>query len=495
MSMSQQPVEPPRVAVVKALNKFIDASIREKRTLLLSDQALLLSNTAEQILTTRISNIQVSGDQQRVINLKLYHWILRKAREADIPAAIEELDHLVNPSIRQILFTLLDCLAYPTSRERLHCFEEHPELLKPDFDRGLETNIAFAEKNTDHIVALGSSTRTTKPREMQNTVAGMRDHLEILRDARRRGGTITNLREAFVDMYGGRALDVPSWFAEAEAPLIALEDKGPSEEASAERIRLLNDLLRHSQKASNMAREILAELYYELAETLLYKSRYVNELEVYEAVIANAHKALEVYTRSRYPHRFTLLQKFLGNAYAGRIKGIRKENLELAIVSYKAALEVFTKETSPRMWAETQLDLAMVYSERIEGVKKENSELAILSINNALQVFTRETFPIEWASAQHALANAYFFRIEGLQKDNVERAIMHFHTALQEVTRENSPYDWATVHYSLGNCYLERIVGMRKDNLEQAIAYYSTALTIHTREAFSANWALSQLGL
>src|SRR6266568_2521180 len=119
MSYLQQRGESPRIAVVKAINRFIDVPVREKHRLLERDQALLLSDTAEQMLSTRISQTREGSDTQQVITLKLHQWILHRARESGIAAAHEELTYLTDPQIRDSLFTLLDCLAHATARERL----------------------------------------------------------------------------------------------------------------------------------------------------------------------------------------------------------------------------------------------------------------------------------------------------------------------------------------------------------------------------------------
>jgi CHAT domain-containing protein len=495
MSFPHLRSEPLSVAVVKALNRFIDAPMNQICTLLERDQALLLTDIADRILTTRISNIQESGDLQRVETLKFYRSLLSRAREVGINTACEELAHLVDSNAKESFSLFLRCLAHPTPRQVRRCFEQHLELLEADFDRGLEVYIAYVERNIDQFEALRSQPSTKKPQEMMDTIREMRCHLQILRDARRGGGTVAAFREAYVDIYGGATLDVPSWFEEKEAQLEVSQHGEASERNETEYITILRNLIRQSQDNPQVAPETLAELHYILAQTLLQQNLYIRDPQPYETAIQACEVALQVYTHARYPHRHAIVQKCLGDLYLQRVEGIRKENLERAISYYQGALQQLTKEAFPRMWAETQVDLSWAYRERIEGRAKENLEQALAYAKAALHVFTRENFPTEWASAQHALANVHFFRIEGIRKDNLELAIMHFYAALQAITREKSPHSWATIHYSLGNSYTERIEGNHKDNIEQAIAHFNAALKVYAHQAFMLDLAKVQFGL
>jgi len=370
MSFSDQWTEPSRIAVVKALNKFIDAPTKEKCAFLERDQALLLTDEADRIFTTRINNIQKSGDSQMVVTLQFHRSLLRRARGVGIPTACEELTYLVDSQAKERFSLFLRCLAHPTPRQVRHCFEQHHELLEADFDKGLEVYIAYFERNPDLTESFRSHLPPKKPQEMMDTIGGMHHRLEILRDARRRGGTITSIREAFVNRYGGGALDVPSWFEEKEVLLEAFQDRELYKLAENETIATLRNLIKLSQDDPHIAPETLAELQYVLAAALLRQNHYVHHAQPYETAIEACALAFQVYTHARYPYRHAKVQKCLGDLYLQRVEGMRKENLERAISCYKAALQELTREAFPRMWAETQVDLSWAYRERIDGTAK-----------------------------------------------------------------------------------------------------------------------------
>ena len=495
MPFSPQQSEPSNMAVAMALKRLMNAPSDKIRSILERDQALLLTGAADQILMTRITNIQRSGDRQEVVRLEFYRTLLRKARELGVSTAWEEVADLVNPQIKKMIGLFFSCLNQSTYRKKRNALEQHLELLNSDLDKGLENYIMLLEKSVDPFIRSNQHASVTESQGVIDAIQEKRSHMEILRNARSRGGTVAAIREAYVDINGGATLDVPSWFEEKEALLEDLQHGKTSERTETEYITILRKLIRQSQDNTQVAPETLAELHYILAQTLLQQNLYIRDPQPYETAIEACEVALQVYTHARYPHRYAIVQKCLGDLYLQRVEGVRKENLERAFTCYHAALQELTKEAFPRMWAETQVDLSWAYRERIEGVIKDNLELALACAEAALQVFTRESFPTEWASAQHALANAYFFRIEGVRKDNLELAIMHFHAALQEITREKSPHSWATIHYSLGNSYTERIEGTRKDNVEQAIAHYNAALKVYTHHSFVLDLARVQLGL
>src|SRR2546430_2206660 len=82
-----------------------------------------------------------------------------------------------------------------TIREKRRYLEEHLDLLAKEFEDFLEDLLTqYAEKPDEQYY--------------------LRSHLEILRDARARGGTITAVREAYVDLYSGLCLDLPPWLEE-----------------------------------------------------------------------------------------------------------------------------------------------------------------------------------------------------------------------------------------------------------------------------------------
>jgi CHAT domain-containing protein len=214
-----------------------------------------------------------------------------------------------------------------------------------------------------------------------------------------------------------------------------------------------------------------------------------------ELAITCYENSLQLLPREAFPQQWAMIQNNLAAAYHERIKGERKDNLERVITYAKNCLQVYTCVAFPQQWAMIQNHLGNAYFFRIKGERKDNLETAITYYQNSLQVYTPKTFPEKWAGTQNNLGSAYFFRIKGERKDNLETAITCYQNALQIYTRKTFPEKWAETQNNLGGAYHKRIKGERKDNLETAITYYQNALQVRTREAFPFDWAGTQHNL
>ena len=217
-----------------------------------------------------------------------------------------------------------------------------------------------------------------------------------------------------------------------------------------------------------------------------------NNLEI---AIAGYKVVLQAYKREAVPHEWAKIQNNLGIAYTNRIRGERAENIEEAIACCQAALEVLTREAFPQDWAMAQNNLANAYLDRIWGERAENIEEAIACCQAALQVYNRDVFPQEWAAVQHNLGSAYYERIQEERTHNLEKAIAYYRAALEVRTREAFPQDWAITQINLGTAYRDRIDGELAENLEAAIACYQAALEVCNRETFPQEWAMAQSNL
>jgi uncharacterized protein YjbI with pentapeptide repeats len=84
----------------------------------------------------------------------------------------------------------------------------------------------------------------------------------------------------------------------------------------------------------------------------------VEELPIeYEPIDCFNH-ALRIYTREYVPATYwAMLQRNLGLAYFNRIKGNRRENLEISIECFNKSLEIFTQNEFPEKWKINQDDL------------------------------------------------------------------------------------------------------------------------------------------
>jgi tetratricopeptide (TPR) repeat protein len=110
-----------------------------------------------------------------------------------------------------------------------------------------------------------------------------------------------------------------------------------------------------------------------------------------ERAIDHYQRALAVYTREAYPERWAMTQNNLAAAYADRIAGERRENLERAIDHYQRALAVYTREAYPAdpeqpgrrprtTWGRVpsaHRTTWRAYADRIAGERRENLERAI----------------------------------------------------------------------------------------------------------------------
>ena len=67
--------------------------------------------------------------------------------------------------------------------------------------------------------------------------------------------------------------------------------------------------------------------------------------------------------------------------------------------------------------------LATAYAQRIAGEQRDNLEQAITYYQQALHVYTLDALPLEYARVQNNLCIAYWQRIAGERSDNLEQAI------------------------------------------------------------------------
>ena len=58
----------------------------------------------------------------------------------------------------------------------------------------------------------------------------------------------------------------------------------------------------------------------------------------------------------------------------------------MAIVLCESAMEVFTKEAFPDKWADVQMKLCEAYMQRVEGVRRDNMEKAMMCFDECKDV-------------------------------------------------------------------------------------------------------------
>jgi tetratricopeptide (TPR) repeat protein len=375
---------------------------------------------------------------------------------------------------RSLAETLLDWLALPASREQRRFLAAHPEVLEPRC-------LAMVD---------GWIRAETRQKEAQR----LRDARSLLQNVRERGGTVEAMCEAYVNVHGGFVLDLPIWLEEVESRLNTLRRLGHPHETAQARVELLRDALNRASSASEIAPETLAALQYELA--LAWQEHPPTDpLQAHETAIALCESALRSLARDRYPRQHAEVLNALGRAYATRVAGERRDNLERAISCHRQALQIFSLQAFPQAYARTQTMLGQVYWQRVEGERRDNVEQALMCCREALRVYTVDVFPHDYARTLHTLGAIYAQRIEGEVRENLEQAIACCREALQVRTLANSPIDYAHTQNNLGLNYWRRVAGERHENLEQAIACFHEALRVYTAEAFAYDYARAQNNL
>jgi hypothetical protein len=91
-------------------------------------------------------------------------------------------------------------LDLPTTREQRRFLEAHSDLL--------------SEQSETRLHHLSSSPAANVTQAQQR-----RETLLIIQDARQRGSTAQAIREAYINIYGGFVLDIPSWLEVVEQRL------------------------------------------------------------------------------------------------------------------------------------------------------------------------------------------------------------------------------------------------------------------------------------
>lgn len=228
---------------------------------------------------------------------------------------------------------LLNWLALPTSRAPRRFLAAHPELLQPR-----------------SLTLLDEWIRTeTRQEEAQR----LRDTHSLLQDALARGETMEAICAAYVNVYGGFALDMPTWLEEVESQLNALRSQGQLHETALARVELLRAALDRASSAFDIAPETLAALQYELA--LAWQEHPpVDPSQAHETAIALYESAARSLSLDRYPRQYAEILNALGRAYTTRVVGERRDNLERAISSHRQALQVFSLPAFPQAYARTQ---------------------------------------------------------------------------------------------------------------------------------------------
>jgi tetratricopeptide (TPR) repeat protein len=365
----------------------------------------------------------------------------------------------------------------------------------------LETNELLMDSETnrelERLIAAQVEEKIEVKQQMQHLQA-------LLHDVHRRGNKTEAIREAYVNTYGGLALDLPPWLNELEEQRMQLLRLRRPDRTTRNHVRLLRAALDHAKHDRSVAPEVIAELQNELAYTLLqgpHPTSQTEYIDMLEQAMSYHESALQVYTFERYPFQYAKTYSQLGIIcqHFGIASG-KQEFIEQAISSYKTALWVYDREKFPEQWTMLQTYMGCAYAYRSQGKTSDNIDYAIYCHEIALYVVPRTLFPTIWATAQTHLGDAYRQRITGDRPENLKRAMACYREALLVFTQKSFPREWAAIHTKLGFIFqharaeeIEMDVDM---NLRCAIVCYEGALDeVYTLESFPVERAATLVSL
>jgi tetratricopeptide (TPR) repeat protein len=171
----------------------------------------------------------------------------------------------------------------------------------------------------------------------------------------------------------------------------------------------------------------------------------------------------------------------------GTVELEKTDFMKIAIEAYKKALEVYTRDRFPMDYGATQNNLGAAYSILAEvEAKAENSKRAIEAYEEALKVRTRDRFPMQYGMTQNNLGAAYSRLAEVEAKaENSKRAIEAYEEALKVYTRDRFTMDYAMTQNNLGNAYRTLAeVEAKAENSKRAIEAYEEALKIYSEREY-----------
>jgi CHAT domain-containing protein/tetratricopeptide (TPR) repeat protein len=507
-------------AIGLAVQGFVNAQTwNESYDLLQRDQALLLTDEADQILTRAIDEARSRSDPQahQFANLlEVHRTLVRRCRELGIEAAWREFrtalenarsreqppgevpaapEQTSGDGLRQLVQTWLGIRSTSDQRQFL---EQHLELLDPRVD-------AIMQEIARHYDG------------QPETQKFVRDSLIFIQFARVRG-----VAEAWLIF--DRLRTDPTY----EPPPVPSAGAAPVMPAST------------PQLAARLQEWINVPTYRGERQFLEHHPELLDSTidQVLGAMIQSAREHIDDLVRQGAGNRQQVLaqirdlvnrQAMLRDARTrgGTIAAIREAyvnwnggfmldvpdwlaQIEQQIADLRRAGPVASARQRIQLWQDTIArargdggiapETIAEMQNRLAGAFKEDRSLdhsaaveqAIELHQMALRVYTRERYPHQWAMTQGNLGNSYIDRLAGTRRDNLEQAIAAYQAALQVYTRATYPSEWAMLQTNLGNAFQERQAGNRRDNLEQSLQCYQQSLEVRTRDDAPEDWAMTQ---
>lgn len=431
---------------------------------------------------------------------------------------MKDVQHLLSFDLFQQVVFWLSVSTRACRKGRIY-LENNPALLQIESDRELERLVlAHAEEQI----------------EMKQQ---MSYHLDLLRDARRRGGTTSAIRTAYTNLFGGFALDIPAWLEEVERHRLFLLHLQRPERTNKAYCQLLQHVIAKAVKDQNIAPETIAELQNELGILLVQSTYYTSQqarIQAFETAINCHEAALHVFDQQRYPLQYAKTCRCLGLAYQRYAHIGYKDAQERAITCFDTALHIYSQYQQPEQLALTLTALGNAHTQMTTSIEHLQfalnfHELALNALSNAdvsplntaviqvnlgdtylrstfkgveqsrkqamtcykaaLQIYSQQRFPKEWADIHMRLATIFQYYAE----ENKARgdlylrcAIVCCEEALNIYSVDTAPVEYAATYVNLGHLHRQRSGGNRLENLEAACQCYRNALRIFTRQAFPA---------
>lgn len=322
-----------------------------------------------------------------------------------------------------------------------------------------------------------------------------RERIELLHEIHMRGSTRQAILEAYIDVYGGIALDMPRWLENAFLRLQMMAGIGLSERSAPLLVDGLRSIIERAEHDDDVPPEMLAELRFFLQE-MLKDAPDAQSAAVQEERIAILQDMLRIYTRERFPRRYAEVQHNLGILYKQRVTGDEQENWQQAIDYFQRAIDVFPPDILPENRAMNLYNLGnvlmLVHMNRADKGDQAYLHKALDCLLEALQYYTRTRHPYEYAKIQQALAGIYADYMEGERFARIDQALEHLRQALTIFTLDTYPLNYAEAHQLLAILYKERVEYARIEDIEQGLLSCRNALRVYTREHFPHEYASMQ---
>lgn len=166
----------------------------------------------------------------------------------------------------------------------------------------LETNLVLLAYDTEHLLSSIVEDNAGIARERSYMY-----EMRLLQDIRRRGGKVEDVREGYVNEYGGFILDLPAWLAKVVYDFTCMPPMVEQSVRERTKVKLIcKEALEQGYNDKSVMAEVLAELHYWLGYAFFVDISGRSTQQI-ATVIKHYETALQVYTPERYPKQHAKL--------------------------------------------------------------------------------------------------------------------------------------------------------------------------------------------